>query len=224
MDQSEQLQRRLQLQFGDPELLRTALTHRSKSKGNYERLEFLGDSVLGLIAAEYLYQRFPDITEGKLSRMRSTVVRRETLAEVARDIGLAEALILGEGELTSGGFNRDSILADSLEALIGAIYLDAGLDGAREFIFAQFVSHLSQLSPETVYKDPKSKLQEYLQGQGRDVPTYNIVAVSGEAHRQVFEVACHVDGEAVSFRARGTSRRSAEQAAAKQAYLALSGR
>lgn len=224
METSEQLQRRLQLQFSDPELLRMALTHRSKSKGNYERLEFLGDSVLGLIAAEYLFKRFPDTTEGKLTRMRSTVVRRETLADVARTVGLADALILGEGELKSGGFDRDSILADSLEALIGAVYLDTGIAGARDFVLAQFASHLAGLSPATVHKDAKSRLQEFLQSQGRDVPDYRIIRVSGKAHRQVFEVACNIEGESEPFSASGTSRRSAEQAAAEKAYLTLTQR
>jgi len=215
------LERALELKFSDPGLLEQALTHRSRSPANYERLEFLGDSVLGFVVAEDLYHRFPDIPEGKLSRMRSYVVRKETLARVARAMALQEMLQLGEGELKSGGFNRDSILADSLEAIIGAVYLDQGMEAARSFIRRFFEEVLGSLTLDTVYKDSKSRLQEYLQQRGQPVPRYEIVSVAGEPHDQTFEVACQVSLAPEPFRGTGSSRRSAEQRAAKRALDAL---
>ena len=215
------LERALDLKFTNPGLLEQALTHRSRSQVNYERLEFLGDSVLGFVVAEDLYHRFPDIPEGNLSRMRSYVVRKETLARIARAMALQELLQLGEGELKSGGFNRDSILADSLEAIIGAVYLDQGLAAARSFIQRFFEEVLGSLTLDTVYKDAKSRLQEYLQQRGEPVPNYEIVSVSGEPHDQTFEVACLVSLAPEPFRGIGASRRSAEQRAAKRALDAL---
>jgi len=215
------LQRALELEFRDPALLEQALTHRSRSRRNYERLEFLGDAVLGFVVAEDLYYRFPDISEGKLSRMRSYVVRKETLARIARDMALQELLQLGEGELKSGGFNRDSILSDSIEAIIGAVYLDQGMEAARAFIQRFFEDVLGSLTVDTVYKDAKSRLQEYLQRRGEPVPGYDIVSVSGEPHDQTFEVACRVSLSPEPFRGVGASRRGAEQRAAKLALEAL---
>ncbi len=217
------LEDRVGYAFRDRSLLSRALTHRSKSADNNERLEFLGDSILGFVAAEWLYQNFPDVAEGKLSRMRSTVVRRETLAWVARAVGLQEALILGEGELKSGGANRDSILADAVEALIGAVYLDAGIDEARKLVTDRFGHVLDSMTPESVYKDPKSRLQEYLQQRGRPVPVYEVVKVDGEAHRQVFHVACNIEGCDEPVTASGSSRRNAEQSAAEKAFSILTG-
>ncbi|HSH40552.1 MAG TPA: ribonuclease III [Arenicellales bacterium] len=215
------LERVLDVEFSDPGLLEQALTHRSRSHANYERLEFLGDSVLGFLVAEDLYHRFPDIPEGRLSRMRSFVVRKETLARIARDMGLQDLLRLGEGELKSGGFNRDSILSDSLEAIIGAVYLDRGMEAARDFIHRFFEEVLGSLTLDTIYKDSKSRLQEYLQQRGQPVPSYEIVSVSGEPHDQTFEVACTVSLSPEPFRGTGSSRRSAEQRAAKRALEAL---
>lgn len=217
----DKLEKSFDLKFYNPELLERALTHRSRGNANYERLEFLGDSVLGFVVAEELYHRFPGIPEGKLSRMRSYVVRKETLARVARTLDLQDYLQLGEGELKSGGFNRDSILSDSLEAIIGAVYLDQGLDAAREFIHARFREVLDSLTVDTVYKDSKSRLQEYLQQRGEPVPSYDIVAVTGEAHNQTFEVACRISVSTEPYTGTGSSRRIAEQRAAKQALDSL---
>lgn len=219
----EKLEKAFDLQFSNPGLLEQALTHRSRSHRNYERLEFLGDSVLGFVVAEDLYHRFPGSSEGKLSRMRSYVVRQETLAWIARDMALQELLQLGEGELKSGGFNRDSILSDCLEAIIGAVYLDQGMDTARSFIHRFFEDVLASLTVDTVYKDSKSRLQEYLQKRGEPVPDYEIVSVSGEPHDQTFEVACRVALAPEPFRGAGASRRSAEQRAAQRALDFLTG-
>lgn len=218
-----ELQLNLSYEFKDENLLIQALTHRSKGPENYERLEFLGDSILGCLVAAWLYDRFPGVAEGKLSRMRSTVVRKQTLAGIARDIRLQDALILGEGELKSGGFNRASILADALEALIGAIYLDSGIEEARRVVMHRFGATLGSLSPDGVYKDPKSRLQEYLQQRKLPVPVYEVVSIEGEPHQQIFEVACRIEDCTQSFVATGASRRDAEQSAAEQAFVTLNG-
>lgn len=215
------LEKAFDLRFLNPKLLERALTHRSRSHENYERLEFLGDSVLGFVVAEELYLRFPATPEGKLSRMRSYVVRKETLARIARSMSLQEYLQLGEGELKSGGFNRDSILADGLEAVIGAVYLDRGLDAAKSFIHRSFDQVLTSLTVDTVYKDSKSRLQEYLQQRGEPVPVYDIVSIGGEPHNQTFKVACRVSLSAEPYMGVGSSRRGAEQRAAKLAFESL---
>jgi ribonuclease-3 len=222
MDEYEYIYSRVHYRFSDPQLLKKALTHRSRSAANYERLEFLGDSILGFIIAEWLYYRFPELTEGKLSRMRAAIVRKNTLAQVARSLELGQALILGEGELKSGGHERDSILADVLEAIIGAIFLDGGLAPCKDFVLDVFGPDLDKLRPDTAYKDAKSRLQEYLQKHGLPVPNYLIVNVSGEPHCQTFEVECRIDGVQQTFTATGTSRRNAEQSAAEKAIVALS--
>lgn len=218
-----ELQQALSYEFKDQDLLIRALTHRSRGVGNNERLEFLGDSILGFLVAEWLYDSFPGVAEGKLSRMRSTIVRKQTLAALARDIRLHDCLILGEGEQKSGGFNRDSILADSLEALIGAVYLDSGIEEVRRVVMVRFAGALDALSPDGVYKDAKSRLQEYLQQRQLPVPVYEVVNIEGEPHRQVFEVACRIQGCEQSFLATGASRRDAEQSAAERAYVSLNG-
>lgn len=221
MDELVPLQNRLGYKFKDEDLLQRALTHRSKGADNNERLEFLGDSILGFIVAELLFQRFPDLAEGKLSRMRSAVVRKETLTEVARKLGIPDTLNLGEGELKSGGFNRDSILSDAMEALIGAVYLDSGMEDAKKLVTCHFKDALAALTPSSVYKDPKSILQEYLQQRSLALPVYEIVKIEGEPHRQIFQVACRVEGYDQPFVAAGTSRRSAEQSAAEKAFSIL---
>jgi len=218
-----ELQRKLSYEFKDTNLLTRALTHRSKGPDNNERLEFLGDSILGFLVAEWLYDRFPDVAEGKLSRMRSIVVRKQTLAAHARNLEFPGFLILGEGEQKSGGFNRDSILADALEALIGAVYLDSGIEQARRVVLSRFGTTLRSLSPDGAYKDPKSRLQEFLQQRSLPVPDYEVVSIQGEPHRQVFEVACKVRGCDEAFVATGGSRRDAEQSAAEQAFVTLHG-
>lgn len=217
----DRLESAFDLRFSNPKLLERALTHRSRSQENYERLEFLGDSVLGFVVAEELYLRFPTTSEGKLSRMRSYVVRKETLARIARSMSLQDHLQLGEGELKSGGFNRDSILADGLEAVIGAVYLDRGLDAAKAFIRRSFDQVLASLAVDTVYKDSKSRLQEYLQQKGEPVPVYDIVSISGEPHDQTFKVNCRVSISAEPYMGVGSSRRAAEQRAAKLALDSL---
>ncbi len=223
MTATGELQKRLAYEFNDITCLTRALTHRSKDGDNNERLEFLGDSILGFLVAEWLYQRFPAAAEGKLSRMRSMIVRKETLAAIARSLRIQDVLIMGEGELKSGGFNRDSILADTVEALIGAVYLDSGINESRRVVMAQFEAALNELRPDSVYIDPKSRLQEYLQQHSLPVPVYEIVGTEGQPHRQIFEVACTIKGYDKPFVATGSSRRDAEQSAAEQAYARLNG-
>ncbi|MDJ0957547.1 MAG: ribonuclease III [Arenicellales bacterium] len=221
MGEIETLQNKLGHEFEDRGLLNRALTHRSKSPDNNERLEFLGDSILGFVVAEWLYERFPGVAEGKLSRMRSTVVRKETLTKIARSLNIQNNLILGEGELKSGGHNRDSILADAMEALIGAVYLDSGMEKTKEVVTRHFDDVLQALTPKSVYKDPKSILQEYLQQRSLPLPVYEVVQIEGEPHRQTFQVSCTVQGYDEPFIAVGSSRRSAEQLAAKKAFSTL---
>lgn len=208
--------RKLDHEFSDKSLLTLALTHRSRGANNYERLEFLGDSILGFVVADWLYENFPKLAEGKLSRMRSSLVRKETLAIVARDLGLSEYLILGEGELKSGGFNRDSILSDTVESIIGALYLDAGFDAASDFIYNNFKHQFDGISEQSTFKDPKSRLQEAMQKQGFGLPSYEIVETFGEQHEQVFTVECVLRELSLSSRATAHSRRNAEQSAAEQ--------
>lgn len=202
-------------EFSDQELLTSALTHRSRHPKNYERLEFLGDSILGMIIAEHLYHTYPDSGEGKLSRMRSSLVRKESLAEIARNLNLQAFLILGEGELKSGGFNRDSILADVVESLIGAIYLEGGLHSAKQVVLDLYSEKLDQLSPDMTHKDSKSRLQETLQKKGLSLPQYQIINIGGKQHDQIFTVSCSVNDLDLCVQASEKSSRKAEQAAAK---------
>ncbi len=208
--------RKLDHEFTDTSLLSLALTHRSRGSNNYERLEFLGDSILGFVVADWLYSHYPRLAEGKLSRMRSSLVRKETLAIVARELGISDFLILGEGELKSGGFNRDSILADTVESLIGALYLDAGFDVASHFIHKNFKTQFDGISEQSTFKDAKSKLQEAMQKQGYDLPSYEIVETRGEQHEQQFTVECALLELNLNSRATARSRRGAEQTAAEQ--------
>ena len=217
MNNVEQLEALLGYAFKDRGLLNLALTHRSRGSKNYERLEFLGDSVLGFVVADWLYKNYPDLAEGKLSRMRSILVRKETLAKVARSLSLSNHLILGEGELKSGGFNRDSILADSVESIIGAIYLDAGFTSAHDFIKDKFNDQFSTISADSTYKDPKSRLQEAMQKKGYQLPLYEIIDTSGEQHNQEFTVSCSLVDVAITSQAIASSRRAAEQTAASLA-------
>lgn len=212
---------RLGYVFQDPSLLVRALTHRSKSAANYERLEFLGDSILSFVIADTLFERFPQLSEGELTRLRASLVRRETLAGLARTLDLGDFLQLGGGELKSGGFDRDSILADALEAVFGAIYKDGGTTAARNAILGLYRPVLEQLHPQTVQKDPKTRLQEYLQRRALPTPAYEVLNVSGEAHAQHFVVECRVSGLAAAVRGEGGSRRHAEQAAAASACQLL---
>lgn len=204
--------------FKKPELLRQALTHRSFGANNNERLEFLGDSVLNCAVAAALYQAYPRLTEGDLSRLRAHLVKEPSLASIARRIGLGPLLVLGEGELKSGGADRPSILADGVEALIGAVFLDGGFPVAQGVVARLYAGLLENLDPRILGKDPKTLLQEFLQGRKLPLPAYSIVSITGEAHRQEFQVECVIAGLSIRTVGQGTSRRSAEQNAAQLAY------
>jgi ribonuclease-3 len=212
------LQRKLGYSFAQASLLRQALTHRSHSAANNERIEFLGDSVLNCCIALELYQRFEALKEGELSRLRANLVRQETLAELAQYLELGTYLNLGEGELKSGGFRRPSILADGLEALLGAVFLDGGFDAARVAIRALYASLLEHLDPQTLGKDPKTLLQELLQSRKIALPQYAVVATQGAAHNQLFQVECQIPQLAIRTTGFGASRRIAEQEAAQLAF------
>ncbi|WP_372522266.1 ribonuclease III [Sulfuricaulis sp.] len=216
--------RRLTYTFRRPELLEQALTHRSKGAENYERLEFLGDSVLGFTISSELYNRYPALSEGELTRLRASLVNKNTLAALARDIGIGNYLRLGEGELKSGGYDRDSILADSLEAVLGAICKDSSADEVARVILHLYHERLARLNPHSVPKDPKTQLQEHLQKQSLPTPTYVVREITGEAHNQNFVVECQVTGLDAPVQGRGTSRRHAEQEAAARVLDLLSHR
>jgi len=216
-DKIQELGHRLQYVFHDARLLARALTHRSRGGENYERLEFLGDSILNFLIADILYDRFPGLPEGDLTRLRAALVRRETLAALARRLELGDYLELGGGELKSGGFDRDSILADALEAVFGAVYKDGGLETVRQLVFRLYAAVLRDIDPRAIAKDPKTRLQEFLQARSLPTPNYEVVSVSGEAHQQRFVVLCRVSSLNEPVRGEGGSRRSAEQAAAAQA-------
>lgn len=207
--------------FNDVQLLDLALTHRSQGNHNNERLEFLGDSIVNFLIAEDLYERFPQAREGQLSRLRARQVKGATLAEVAREFNLGDYLRLGSGELKSGGYRRDSILADSLEAVIGAIYLDAGMQVARERVLDWFSDRLDNLTLNDTQKDPKTRLQEFLQSRQFALPRYEVVQVEGEAHSQLFTVECVIEQLDQYPLGIGPSRRHAEQEAAQKALQAL---
>jgi len=208
------LARSLGYQFNDPGMLDAAVTHRSAGSGNNERLEFLGDAVLGHVVAEWLYSTFPDAGEGQLSRLRATLVKRETLADIARGLDLGDYLRLGSGELKSGGFRRDSILADALEAILGGILLDGGFDTCKACIHRLFAGRFDTLSATDELKDPKTRLQEYLQSRKLALPVYAMTEVSGKAHHQQFVVECRIDELGTAASGNGGSRRKAEQSAA----------
>jgi len=212
---------RLGHSFREPALLRQALTHRSYGTPHNERLEFVGDAVLNCVVARALYDRFPDIPEGDLSRARASLVNQDTLAKVARRLWLGDAIRLGEGELRSGGDKRASILADALEAVIGAVFLDGGFDAARAVIDAAYDDILQDADPSALAKDPKTRLQEWLQARRIAVPEYVVLATSGEAHAQRFEVECRIPALSLATAGSGTSRRAGEQAAAAEALRAL---
>ncbi len=211
------LQSRLGHTFSNAALLQQALTHRSHSSLHNERLEFLGDSVLNCVVASLLFDRFDKIDEGDLSRLRANLVKQQSLYEIAQRLELSQCLRLGEGELKSGGFRRPSILADTLEALFGAIFLDAGFDTASRVISALYAPVLETVDPKTLGKDAKTLLQEFLQGKKIQLPQYNVVATHGAAHNQEFEIECLVPKLDIHVFGTGGSRRAGEQAAAKLA-------
>ncbi len=214
------LQRRLGHSFRDPALLRRAITHRSHAADHNERLEFICDSLLNCVVAILLYERLPTLPEGDLSRLRAGLVNQSSLFEIAQALELGDELLLGEGELKSGGFRRPSILADGFEALLGAVFLDAGFEAVRRVVEALFAGRIDRAGEAPPAKDPKTTLQENLQGRRLPLPRYVVVTVGGEAHRQVFRVECRVDELGLSAAGEGSSRRAAEQQAA-EAVLAL---
>jgi len=207
--------------FRQPKLLERALTHRSYAAEHNERLEFLGDAILGCVIARHLYDSYPQLSEGDLSRLRSNLVREETLASLALKIDLGSHLKLGEGELRSGGARRPSILADALEALIGAVMLDADFAASEQVVLKLFVPYLEEMDVQNLGKDAKTLLQEFLQGKHMPLPNYNVIATQGEAHAQSFEVECDLPSLGISARGSGSSRRNAEQQAAQAAYRRL---
>ena len=207
----------LDYQFKHLDLLEQALTHRSYSRNkNNERLEFLGDSVLNLVISQHIYQRQPEADEGELSRIRSSLVKQDALARVARDIGLGDFIYLGGGELKSGGFRRASILSDTLEAIIGAIYLDSGFESAQNTILFLYRNYLFTLPDTDTLKDAKTRLQEYLQSKQLDLPEYTVIKTTGKSHDQVFTVTCSVELLQLQSKGTGSSRKKAEQDAAKK--------
>lgn len=208
------LSQNLGYDFKDPQLLQVAVTHRSAGGQNNERLEFLGDAALGYIVADWLYTLFPDADEGQLSRLRASLVKKETLADIARSAAVGDYLHLGSGELKSGGFRRDSILADALEAILGGIVLDSGFEACRACVQRLFSSKIHEISVLDELKDPKTRLQEYLQSRKLDLPVYEVMKVTGKSHNQRFYVECRVAGARQSSQGKGSSRRRAEQAAA----------
>ena len=217
----DQLQARLGHVFADARLLQEALTHRSFGQPNNERFEFLGDSILNCVIAIALFERFGELREGELSRVRASLVRQDALHRIALNLDLGDCLRLGEGELKSGGSRRPSILADAVEALFAAVFLDAGFAAAKAVVDRLYVPLLAEVDPLKPSKDPKTALQEWLQGRRIPVPTYSMVQVIGEAHAQEFEVACEIPQLGVRTLGRGPSRRIAEQQSAELALAAV---
>ncbi|QJC28129.1 ribonuclease III [Enterobacteriaceae endosymbiont of Plateumaris braccata] len=216
-----QLQQKLGYTFNRQNLLYQALTHRSASCKHNERLEFLGDSILSYIIAKELYNKFPNVNEGNMSRMRATLVRGNTLANIAREFKLGEYLLLGPGELKNGGYNRESILADTMEALIGSICIDSNIKIVEKIILKWYKFRLKEIIPGNNQKDPKTKLQEYLQRSHLPLPYYFILQINGEVHNQKFIIQCKINGISEIITGIGSSRRKAEQSAAKHALIKL---
>ena len=217
----QDLSKRLSYKFVDKNLLAQALTHRSYASQNNERLEYLGDGALNFIIANQLYQRFPALAEGDLSRLRAQLVKEATISEIAFSLNIGDALKLGEGELKSAGWRRPSILADALEAIVGAVYLDGGFASAEALVLELYAEKLNTIDPKVIDKDPKSLLQELLQGRKVAVPEYAVIHTGGEAHAQVFIVECFIQKLDIRTVGEGTSRRIAEQQAAQLALVEL---
>jgi ribonuclease-3 len=210
------LERRLHYSFQNKKLLHQALTHKSAHHKNNERLEFLGDAILNFVIADLLYQQFEYASEGELTRARASLVNKTTLAEVAQELSIGDFLNLGIGEQRSGGFRRESILADTFEAILGAIYLDSGFEQCRICLQQWFLKRMANLQPENQEKDPKTRLQEWLQANQKPLPKYNIMSIIGEPHAQTFTVSCEVEGCQTIVTGIGSSRRFAEQEAARK--------
>ena len=213
----DSLQTKLGYRFNKPALLAQALTHRSYANTNNERLEFLGDGVLNFVIAHQLFERFPELPEGDLSRLRAQLVRESTLFEIAQTLKIGELLNLGEGELKSAGWRRPSILSDALEAIIGASYLEGGFPTAETLVLKLYAERLDNINPEVIDKDAKSKLQEYLQSRKIDLADYQVASIEGEAHAQTFKVSCEIVKFKIKTLGEGASRRNAEQQAAQLA-------
>ena len=215
------LQKKIKANFKNHELLELALTHRSIGQNNNERLEFLGDSILGFIIADEIFIKFPQANEGVMSRMRAQLVNGCVLAEIGKDMGLSDELILGQGEKKSGGKNRASILSDAFEAIIGAMFKDAGLGETKKWVLSVFKDRLDALSLDAVQKDPKTRLQEHLQSRGINVPEYTVTSTSGADHNQLFKVTCHVDTLDETIKASASSIKKAKQKAASKVITLL---
>lgn len=214
MNELARLYKRIGYQFNDQSLVEEALAHRSYSSTNYERLEYLGDSLLNFVIADELHATFPELDEGALSRLRASLVRGTTLADIARELELGEFLRMGTGELRSGGFNRNSTLADLVESIIGAVYRDSDFDTARALVLSLFEKRLRNTTPAEELKDPKTRLQELLQGRGLERPVYDVVKTAGKSHEPEFTVKCTIASHNVTVTSVASSRRKAEQAAA----------
>lgn len=217
----QQLAAKLGYQYNDISMLQHALTHRSMGATNNERLEFLGDSLVNFMIADVLFHQFDRLPEGDMSRVRAHLVKGDTLAVIGREYALSDYLVLGPGELKSGGFRRDSIIADAVEAIIASVYEDGGLDACRDLVTRFYKNRMASLDPKKVGKDPKTRLQEYLQSQNEELPEYTIISVNGAAHDQEFTVSCYVGKLNSKFEAVATNRRKAEQKAAEVALEAL---
>lgn len=215
--------KQLQTSFNNTELLQQALTHRSAGTDNNERLEYLGDAILSFIIAEDLYKRFPQVKEGKLSRLRASLVKGVTLAEIGRELNLGEVLILGPGELKSGGFRRESILADTVEAIFGAIYLDSGLESVKTLILRLFEERLNSIDVTETVKDPKTRLQELLQSRKQPLPIYSVKEIKTAEKQPVFEASCQVSVLDKVIVAKGSSHRKAEQKTAERVLTLIEG-
>jgi ribonuclease-3 len=213
------LENKLGYSFNNIELINEALTHRSYGAKNNERLEFLGDSILNFVIAHELYKLYPDVQEGDLSRLRANLVNRESLAEIANQLNLGEAILLGSGELKSGGFRRPSILADTVESVLGAVFCDVGFDACRDLILRLYAPRLASPPDLQSLKDPKTRLQELLQSRRLSLPDYEVVNVSGHAHAQLFHVVCNIGQINIKVTGQGKSRRKAEQQAAEKAII-----
>lgn len=216
MNELKRLSKRIGYTFSNQMLFKQALTHRSVQGEHNERLEFLGDSILSVVISSDLYLRFPKVQEGDLSRMRATLVCGKMLGEVGREFKIGDCLFLGPGELKSGGFRRDSIIADAVEAIIGAVYLDSDIETVQKLVLSWFDSRLSSIEPGQSQKDPKTRLQERLQSRKQGLPNYEVREIKGEAHNQSFTMTCSVDGLEQTVEGKGTSRRKAEQVAAEK--------
>jgi len=216
--------KQLKITFNQVELLQQALTHRSVGNNNNERLEYLGDAILSFVIAEDLFKRFPQVKEGKLSRLRASLVKGVTLAEIARELNLGEVLILGPGELKSGGYRRESILADAVEAIFGALYLDSGLDAVKTLILNLFAERLEAIDADETVKDPKTQLQELLQSRKQPLPLYSVKELKTSEQQPIFEASCQVSILEKVIVAQGSSHRKAEQKTAERVLTLIEGK